>query len=995
MASPRARESNRLFAHMTGEGPPLVITGTPGAGKSALCSKLARALGKEPRICVSRSVERSMRSGYDELFVEDLEKSVKRLLEAKGISYRVLRSNREKGGVALPFFDVDGDRLFVILDGLDYLLSSQELDASFLPLEIPRGMRLAVSLSRGPLLDALAARGWHVHEVEPLAPDERRRLIEFGLSDPEAKRELVEGLLDWPHAGHPASLELAMALAKITGTAPTPADDVAAVVGRLFALRPPPSDIAALLAVAEYGVPDYPILAMRSRFGACASIPGIVRRRGFYVPAVPEVREALRGRVTDEQLRAAHLAVFAAYCDECGPGLFQEAAQHLMAANAHERLARFLTEVVPFQHLINGNVGFLERCWQTMPFSDGAERYQRMLDAALPTAERELRVALLNNVGLLASGLGWNEMAGRLLRRALDEAKRAFPPTHGKVGTAMANLASYLQKQGGADAEVEALYREMLDTFEGPVPVDDEYSKKWSVLESYASFLESRDRDDEGLSRREEGVAAARAALGDHHPSVAMELLWCSRAIRWRLPGRALSEAERAREILLSAMGPLSDRMAFALRLISGAEQALGRYDRALATAERALAIGRSLAARYPYEAAYDYERLTDVAEAQDDRCTALAWRQEEYQHYRQHLGPWHATTLASGWRLGLRLEAAGQLQAALELIEGLIAGYRQRSGAEHSDTLGVQVAAVRLAWRLGRRAEAENRLGECAAAIESRASASVRGMVRLLRSEWAREDGHGEAARGLLEEALAIWQLAGEVGSSLGVLHVLLAGEYLLAGEHELSARHHEAGIGLVDDWQQHLGPQVLRPYRASAPLPADVEEIRGRGREELRVRLALSSDRARLDLGLLPDRALRAAWNPADGRTLAAVDKSGHSHLFLWHPESAQLERLDPPFAKRVLPKDLAAFTLRWSASGQALRLVTPDGEETVGVSRPGEIWAPASTLSPDGRHVVYLGNHSVSVMHARLRSPRAPSARIETWGEERDRTMSPAPA
>ena len=95
--------------------------------------------------------------------------------------------------------------------------------------------------------------------------------------------------------------------------------------------------------------------------------------------------------------------------------------------------------------------------------------------------------------------------------------------------------------------------------------------------------------------------------------------------------------------------------------------------------------------------------------------------------------------------------------------------------------------------------------------------------------------------------------------------------------------------------------------------------------------------------------------------------LDKTGQTHLFAWHAESAHLERLDVPFAQRELPKDLAAITLRWSASGAALRFVTPDADQTLGTPAKDEAWVPACSLSPDGRFVAFLGNRSLSVVKA----------------------------
>jgi hypothetical protein len=58
---------------------------------------------------------------------------------------------------------------------------------------------------------------------------------------------------------------------------------------------------------------------------------------------------------------------------------------------------------------------------------------------------------------------------------------------------------------------------------------------------------------------------------------------------------------------------------------------------------------------------------------------------------------------------------------------------------------------------------------------------------------------------------------------------------------------------------------------------------------------------------------------------------------------------------------------ISLRWSASGQTLRLHTPDGEESVGTWAANEAWAPASPLSPDGRYAIFFGRNMLFVMHS----------------------------
>ncbi|MBN2576068.1 MAG: hypothetical protein JXP73_16010 [Deltaproteobacteria bacterium] len=964
----RKAEIGRLIEHLDGDGPPLVITGCRGAGKSRLWQGVVAALRGSARACLSKRIEQGGRTCYDLTLVEDVEREGARLLRRWGAEFRVHKSKREKNAPALPYFEVEGTKLYLLLDGIDHIIAGRALDASFLPVAVPRGMRLLVAVSHGPIAEAFAARGWQIHEVEPLGADERRQVVEAHIPAGERRPEVMAALLAWPHGGHPTHLAVAAALAASDGRGPGADEDVPAVMARYLDRRAPRPADAGLLALCEHGVPQLPLLPLMRAVGLRVLAPAVVERRGFVEPATPELRQALRARLDDDQIRQAHLAAFEAYSTQETLPLYEAAARHLLAAGDRERLAGYITQLEPFQHLLNIDSAFLERCWRASTLRDDPASCDRMLEALLPGLGEETRVAVINNVGVLADSMGWSDISLRLKRRALAEARRAFPVTHAKIGTALCNLAIELQGNRDNDPEVESLFQELLGILDGSAPVAERFPDRWYVLRRYAEFLESRDRYDEALARREQSVAAARQLAGECHPYTALELLLRSAAIRWRLPGRALADAEQAYDILRMALGPASDRTVWALRLIAAAQRELGQSERALSTNRRALAAGLTLASTHPYEAGHAFAQMAEIAEAQDDRGTAIAYRQQHHEHYLQALGPDDPTTLQAGWNLALRLEADAQFEKALGLYEMLADGYRAAKGPEHADVIDAQVVAARACWRLGRRAEAERRLAEWARPIAACPTASVRSMALLLRSEWAREDGHATEQRALLEQALAAHQEKAPAGSRAGFFHVMLAGNLFLAGQGEASARHHEAGVVLLDDWQLHLASLALRCYEECGPLDAETRREGERRRAELEVMLRLSGNRAGLDRVHLAARPLRAAWNPADGRTLAVLDRTGRTHLFVWHPEGSQLERLEEPLPQVELPKQLAGFTLRWSSSGQALQLRLPDREETRGAPARHDTWTPASPVSPDGRYALFFSKSAFFVMHAR---------------------------
>ncbi|MBN2576541.1 MAG: tetratricopeptide repeat protein [Deltaproteobacteria bacterium] len=966
MASPRETIVRELVEHVDGEGPPLVVTGGRGAGKSTLCDGIASALGRGMRSCVIKLVEQGGRSCHDLSMIEDVEREGAKLLRNRGLAFRVLRSRRAYDGPTLPYFDVQGGRIYLLIDGLDHIISSRRIDGSFLPITVPPGTRLVVSVSQGPIVDALAARGWRVHEVAPLDEEERRRVIAPLLRRHERRAELNQALLAWPHGGHPTRLRIAAALAAATNKAPTAGDDIAAVVRRLLDHRQPDAKQTALLALAEHGVPHFSWGPVSRNVDLASFEPLVVDRCGMLQPALPEVRAALRARCTEDDLRRGHLAVFEEYADRSPYGLYELAAEHLLAYGDPQRMAGFITRMEPFQIITGTDIWLTTRCWRAANMADDPSSCDRMLESTLPARSRELRIAIINNTGLLAEKMGWKEVALRLKRRTLNEAKQAFPLTHAKVGTALFNLAAYLGETRDNDAEAERTYLELLAIYDGLTSVDEQFPAQWYVLDYYARFLGVRARYDESLARREEAIAAVRKAMGERHPRTARELLDTSDSIRWQAPDRALAYAESAYAILCTAFGPLSTEATAALRAIAASHLALGQPVHALTASRRALEAGLAMVAKHPHEAGYALGQMVNLAEAEGDRRAAFAYQQRQYDHYRNALGPDHPTTLSVAERVARLHETAGELEQALAVHLLRCERYLATKGPGNVDLLGAQTAAARVSWRLGRRIEAERRLDEWTEAIEACSSIGVKGMARMLRAEWAREDGQGDAQRALLEQALALYEEA-PASARAGIFHVLLAGNLFLAGDREASERHHEAGLVPLDDSQLHLAFLVLRPYEDDTQLAAeDYREAQHR-RRGLCALLATSTHRPRLDRALLGERPLRAAWNPGDGRTFAVLDEAGRTCLCHWHPEAGQIERLDLAFPQVDLPKDRTAIGLRWSASGQALRLRTPEREEVLGCVADGVAWAPASPVSPDGRYALVSEYRALGLVHA----------------------------
>jgi tetratricopeptide (TPR) repeat protein len=205
----------RLDAHFAGGGPPLVILGEPGVGKSALIANWARRV--RVHTAVDPKAKRSLWTriaGQREraapkpapLVIEhyvgatpastDWAAVVRRLLGELSRHFHLhLSIPHWPDGLRLAFATAlhqaaARGRVLLILDGLDQIDDrSGHTGLAWLPPEIPANVRIVVSALPGPALDDLTRRGWPTMSVQPLAPAERRMLAaSYHLE--QAKKEL-------------------------------------------------------------------------------------------------------------------------------------------------------------------------------------------------------------------------------------------------------------------------------------------------------------------------------------------------------------------------------------------------------------------------------------------------------------------------------------------------------------------------------------------------------------------------------------------------------------------------------------------------------------------------------------------------------------------------------------------------------------------------------------------------------------------------------------
>jgi tetratricopeptide (TPR) repeat protein len=181
----RPEDLETLDTHAAGDGPPLLVTGEAGVGKSALLAAwIGRLRARLPdELVLVHYVEADSRGG-------DWRRVARRILAelnarlGLGLDYPT-DPTALRARLADALRRVTAQRRFIlVLDGLDHLTEEGGPPGTdWLPdLGHPARLRLIVSARPGPVSDELAQRGWPAITVAPLAIEERRAAIEAFLA---------------------------------------------------------------------------------------------------------------------------------------------------------------------------------------------------------------------------------------------------------------------------------------------------------------------------------------------------------------------------------------------------------------------------------------------------------------------------------------------------------------------------------------------------------------------------------------------------------------------------------------------------------------------------------------------------------------------------------------------------------------------------------------------------------------------------------------------
>ena len=171
-----AHNLRRLDEHVQDEGPPLVVLGDSGAGKSSLVAHWARQYrASNPNaFCVTHYIGATETAGDLEIVTRVMGEIKERYAIADELP---LQPDQVMRDFPQWLARVQDERLVLMIDALDQL-EGEARALRWLPVYIPPNVRLIVSTLKGPVLETLREREWDELTVQPLDADAREAVIE-------------------------------------------------------------------------------------------------------------------------------------------------------------------------------------------------------------------------------------------------------------------------------------------------------------------------------------------------------------------------------------------------------------------------------------------------------------------------------------------------------------------------------------------------------------------------------------------------------------------------------------------------------------------------------------------------------------------------------------------------------------------------------------------------------------------------------------------------
>ncbi|MDB5034413.1 MAG: tetratricopeptide repeat domain containing protein [Chlorobi bacterium] len=711
----------RLDAYAGEGGPPLVVTGDSGAGKSALLAYWSHRYrnAHHDAFVITHHVGAAA-SGGDHLAL--LRRIMMEIAERCDLHDPVPADGHEiERAFPLWLGQVQQEHLVIAIDALDQLDEPSQW-LTWLPAYLPPRIRLILSTSGGPTLDDLRRRGLPQLEVLPLTMGERKEVIRRFLGDPartfsseQLRRVTVDSM-----SANPLFLRT-----RLEELRRYPADEqLNAKIDHYLEARDLDDLFQKVLARLEGEFdPDVvrrvmtPVWASRRGLhrDELATISGIggdmlaallkelefhvMERDGMLSFFHDHLRDAVRNRYVSidggDGGNALHHMLAAYFAGTpWSPRRAEEEPWQFRQAEAWKELHGSITSLPMFLMLARE-----ETMHQLMAYwialgdrYDMVKSYMReiALHEHEPTADTAVALYAL---GRFFSECGEYAAAEGLCRRALELREQLPAEGHPPVTNILDTLAATLYHIGGNGEALElsgrALAERVRTLGEMHPAVARNLVDLGAILYATGDHAEAELLLTRALSLTDEA--------GRHELPVVAMILNNLGAIHLATerPHSATAYFQRALGMNERLLGPEHPEVASNLINIACALQSERAFDTAIEYFNRALSINGSVLGEHHPHIAFILTNLGWIMRETGDLPTAESYLRRALDIRREGLGPDNAETFRSAFRLGRVLAMSGRPGEAAALYHEAIDGLARLLGADHPDLLNMRRLAA------------------------------------------------------------------------------------------------------------------------------------------------------------------------------------------------------------------------------------------------------------------------------------------------------------
>ena len=588
-------------------GPPLVVTGDAGSGKTALLASFAMearadhdlfhhypraaASGGDPVALLRRLLAWLRRDTDDEMAPSDL------------------RHAFESAVFRIP----EDRRAVILIDCVDLLDDVPEARRLvWLPRQLPPHVRLIVSARDPNAVAAAKRRGWTCHRLAPLDDVQRRRITEAYLS-PYGKRldgEQMSTLIAGESTGNLLFLQTLLNDLRLFGTFEELNSQLAAlfdhrtVVGLLGHVLSrvassgedgdtEAEEILDLLWASRAGLSEQELVELVSRGDPSATqLLWLTIRRALrdhlvsygarHQVASQALREAIavHRRIDQRRERAVRRRLVAWLLTKPAAHRIEEVPFQLEALDDRKGLAEFLLDLENFrasptvggQHKLE-----LQRQWQPLQgaFDPVTGYFERVAEAELSMTPVE-QIGLLNALGLFFGLINRHDGAAQAFEQALEVATERLDEAAPELATFINNVGHARLKQNHLD-QARVFFDRALRHCRSASEVDREL--EGTILDNIAQCLTAV---DDRLAQFESAYRTRCDQLGDRDPATLRSLHNYATAVKDTGDvAEALRLARQVVDLREDILGPEHLETAISRGFLANSLVELGRWDEA------------------------------------------------------------------------------------------------------------------------------------------------------------------------------------------------------------------------------------------------------------------------------------------------------------------------------------------------------------------------------------------------------------------------------